>query len=88
MLAAQKTEKVKELFNFCFACLTALQAHQTAITPERLQALGQEHIIVAQEPTDQVLDIQYAPVFIFCKCCIVTLPMCAYIRRKAHIFSR
>lgn len=65
MLAAQKTEKVTELFNFCFACLTALQAHQTAITPERLQALGQEHIIVAQEPTDQVLDIQYAPVFLF-----------------------
>uniref|UniRef100_A0A3Q3VMS4 C2H2-type domain-containing protein n=1 Tax=Mola mola TaxID=94237 RepID=A0A3Q3VMS4_MOLML len=26
-----------------------LQAHQAAITPERLQALGQEHIIVAQE---------------------------------------
>ncbi|CAG07488.1 unnamed protein product, partial [Tetraodon nigroviridis] len=35
------------------ATLQSLQAHQTAITPERLQALGQEHIIVAQEPTDQ-----------------------------------
>lgn len=36
--------------------LTALQAHQAAILPERLQALGQEHIIVAQEQTlsDQV----------------------------------
>lgn len=34
----------------------ALQAHQTAILPERLQALGQEHIIVAQEQaaSDQV----------------------------------
>ncbi|XP_034732502.1 zinc finger protein 335 isoform X1 [Etheostoma cragini] len=31
------------------ATLQSLQAHQTAITPERLQALGQEHIIVAQE---------------------------------------
>lgn len=65
MSAAQKPEKVTELSNFWFACLTALQAHQTAITPERLQALGQEHIIVAQEPTDQVLDIQCAPVFFF-----------------------
>ncbi|XP_045912253.1 zinc finger protein 335-like isoform X1 [Micropterus dolomieu] len=27
----------------------SLQAHQTVITPERLQSLGQEHIIVAQE---------------------------------------
>lgn len=64
MAAAQKPENT-ELSNFCFACLTALQAHQTAITPERLQALGQEHIIVAQEPTDQVLDVQCAPVFLF-----------------------
>lgn len=34
----------------------ALQAHQTTILPERLQALGQEHIIVAQEQaaSDQV----------------------------------
>lgn len=41
---------------FCCVCLTALQAHQTVITPERLQALGQEHIIVAQEQalSDQV----------------------------------
>ncbi|TNN82896.1 Zinc finger protein 335 [Liparis tanakae] len=31
------------------ATLQSLQAHQTAITPERLQVLGQEHIIVAQE---------------------------------------
>ncbi|MEQ2199583.1 hypothetical protein XENOCAPTIV_003902, partial [Xenoophorus captivus] len=33
-----------------------VKAHQTAITPERLQALGQDHIIVSQEPTpsDQV----------------------------------
>ncbi|KAI3357388.1 hypothetical protein L3Q82_015820, partial [Scortum barcoo] len=31
------------------ATLQSLQAHQTVITPERLQALGQEHIIVAQE---------------------------------------
>ncbi|XP_075882540.1 zinc finger protein 335-like isoform X3 [Nelusetta ayraudi] len=31
------------------ATLQSLQAHQTAILPERLQALGQEHIIVAQE---------------------------------------
>ena len=37
-------------------CVTALQAHQAVISPERLQALGQEHIIVAQEQTlsDQV----------------------------------
>lgn len=37
-------------------CVTALQTHQTVITPERLQALGQEHIIVAQEQelSDQV----------------------------------
>ncbi|XP_076015457.1 zinc finger protein 335-like isoform X2 [Genypterus blacodes] len=35
--------------------LQSLQAHQTVITPEQLQALGQEHIIVAQEqtPSDQ-----------------------------------
>ncbi|XP_034446255.1 zinc finger protein 335-like isoform X3 [Hippoglossus hippoglossus] len=33
------------------ATLQSLQAHQTVITPERLQALGQEHIIVAQEQT-------------------------------------
>lgn len=65
MPAAQKPEKVTELSNFCFACLIALQAHQTAIAPERLQALGQEHIIVAQEPTEQVLDVQCAPVFLF-----------------------
>ena len=41
---------------FCCVCLTALQAHQTVITPERLQTLGQEHIIVAQEQalSDQV----------------------------------
>ncbi|XP_041859714.1 zinc finger protein 335 isoform X1 [Melanotaenia boesemani] len=31
------------------ATLQSLQAHQTVITPERLQALGQDHIIVAQE---------------------------------------
>lgn len=31
------------------ATLQSLQGHQTVITPERLQALGQEHIIVAQE---------------------------------------
>ncbi|KAM4610184.1 zinc finger protein 335-like [Polymixia lowei] len=31
------------------ATLQSLQAGQTVITPERLQALGQEHIIVAQE---------------------------------------
>ncbi|TMS16146.1 Zinc finger protein 335 [Larimichthys crocea] len=31
------------------ATLQSLQTHQTAITPEQLQALGQEHIIVAQE---------------------------------------
>uniref|UniRef100_A0A3Q3K3X5 C2H2-type domain-containing protein n=1 Tax=Monopterus albus TaxID=43700 RepID=A0A3Q3K3X5_MONAL len=31
------------------ATLQSLQAHQTVITPEGLQALGQEHIIVAQE---------------------------------------
>ncbi|KAM6929276.1 zinc finger protein 335-like isoform 2-T2 [Lycodopsis pacificus] len=31
------------------ATLQSLQAHQTVITPEQLQALGQEHIIVAQE---------------------------------------
>uniref|UniRef100_A0A3P8TSP6 Zinc finger protein 335 n=1 Tax=Amphiprion percula TaxID=161767 RepID=A0A3P8TSP6_AMPPE len=31
------------------ATLQSIQAHQTVITPERLQALGQEHIIVAQE---------------------------------------
>lgn len=37
----------------------ALQAHQASISPERLQALGQEHIIVAQEQTlsDQVYSI-------------------------------
>ncbi|XP_056897704.1 zinc finger protein 335-like isoform X2 [Takifugu flavidus] len=35
------------------ATLQSLQGHQTALTPERLQALGQEHIIVAQEPSDQ-----------------------------------
>uniref|UniRef100_A0A3B4ZIS4 Zinc finger protein 335 n=1 Tax=Stegastes partitus TaxID=144197 RepID=A0A3B4ZIS4_9TELE len=29
--------------------LATLQSHQAVITPERLQALGQEHIIVAQE---------------------------------------
>ncbi len=41
---------------FCVCVSTALQAHQTVITPERLQALGQEHIIVAQEQalSDQV----------------------------------
>ncbi|KAM4562444.1 zinc finger protein 335-like isoform 1-T1 [Odontesthes bonariensis] len=33
------------------ATLQSLQAHQTVITPERLQALGQDHIIVAQEQT-------------------------------------
>lgn len=44
-------------------CLTALQAHQTVITPERLQALGQDHIIVAQEQalSDQV------PAFTLCR---------------------
>ncbi|KAI4823903.1 hypothetical protein KUCAC02_012457 [Chaenocephalus aceratus] len=31
------------------ATLQSLQAHQTVITPERLQALGHDHIIVAQE---------------------------------------
>lgn len=31
------------------ATLQSLQAHQTTITPERLQALGQDHIIVSQE---------------------------------------
>ncbi|KAM9750978.1 zinc finger protein 335-like isoform 1-T1 [Menidia menidia] len=31
------------------ATLQSLQGHQTVITPERLQALGQDHIIVAQE---------------------------------------
>lgn len=62
---AKQPEKATELSSFCFACITALQAHQTAITPERLQTLGQEHIIVAQEPTDQVVDIQCAPVFLF-----------------------
>ncbi|KAM9342684.1 zinc finger protein 335-like isoform 2-T3 [Pholidichthys leucotaenia] len=31
------------------ATLQTLQAHQTVISPEELQALGQEHIIVAQE---------------------------------------
>lgn len=37
-------------------CTSALQGHQAVITPERLQALGQEHIIVAQEQalSDQV----------------------------------
>lgn len=63
MSAVQKPEKATEHCNICFVCLAALQAHQTAITPERLQALGQEHIIVAQEPTDQVVDVQRAPVF-------------------------
>lgn len=52
------TFSVKQhLMYVCFGvCLTALQAHQTVITPERLQALGQEHIIVAQEQalSDQV----------------------------------
>ncbi|XP_047224782.1 zinc finger protein 335-like [Girardinichthys multiradiatus] len=33
------------------ATLQSLQAHQAAITPERLQALGQDHIILSQEPT-------------------------------------
>ncbi|XP_038139014.1 zinc finger protein 335-like [Cyprinodon tularosa] len=33
------------------ATLQSLQAHQTAITPEQLQALGQDHIIVSQEQT-------------------------------------
>lgn len=33
------------------ATLQSLQGHQTVITPERLQALSQEHIIVAQEQT-------------------------------------
>lgn len=33
------------------ATLQSLQAHQTVISPERLQALGQDHIIVAQEQT-------------------------------------
>lgn len=33
----------------------ALQAHQTVLTPEQLQALGKRHIIVAQEQaSDQV----------------------------------
>lgn len=43
--------------------LTALQAHQAAILPERLQALGQEHIIVAQEQalSDQVYSILDIP---------------------------
>lgn len=56
-----KTESQKSQSNACMCvcfgvCLTALQAHQAVITPERLQALGQEHIIVAQEQTlsDQV----------------------------------
>uniref|UniRef100_A0A3P8UJ74 Zinc finger protein 335 n=1 Tax=Cynoglossus semilaevis TaxID=244447 RepID=A0A3P8UJ74_CYNSE len=42
------------------ATLQSLQTHQT-ITPERLQALGQEHIIVAQEQalSDQVPPVQY-----------------------------
>uniref|UniRef100_A0A3B5LBP2 Zinc finger protein 335 n=1 Tax=Xiphophorus couchianus TaxID=32473 RepID=A0A3B5LBP2_9TELE len=31
------------------ATLQSLQAHQTTITPERLQVLGQDHIIVSQE---------------------------------------
>ncbi|KAM6925491.1 zinc finger protein 335 [Xenentodon cancila] len=31
------------------ATLQSLQGHQAVITPERLQALGQDHIIVAQE---------------------------------------
>uniref|UniRef100_A0A3Q3B4E9 Zinc finger protein 335 n=1 Tax=Kryptolebias marmoratus TaxID=37003 RepID=A0A3Q3B4E9_KRYMA len=31
------------------ATLQTLQTHQTVITPERLQTLGQDHIIVAQE---------------------------------------
>lgn len=37
-------------------CETALQGHQTVITPDGLQALGEEHIIVAQEQalSDQV----------------------------------
>ncbi|XP_077438367.1 zinc finger protein 335-like isoform X2 [Vanacampus margaritifer] len=37
------------------ATLQSLQAHQTVISPDQLQALGQEHIIVAQDQslTDQ-----------------------------------
>lgn len=42
----------------CVCVCVALQTHQT-ITPERLQALGQEHIIVAQE---QALSDQVPPV--------------------------
>lgn len=45
----------------CVCVCVALQTHQT-ITPERLQALGQEHIIVAQE---QALSDQVPPVMWF-----------------------
>uniref|UniRef100_A0A1A8BZR7 Zinc finger protein 335 n=2 Tax=Nothobranchius TaxID=28779 RepID=A0A1A8BZR7_NOTKA len=43
------------------ATLQSLQSHPTVITPERLQALGQDHIIVAQEPaqSDQQEDGTY-----------------------------
>lgn len=45
-------------------CVTALQAGQTVISPEQLQqALGQEHIIVAQE---QPLSDQVQPYFYHC----------------------
>uniref|UniRef100_A0A8C6PV19 Zinc finger protein 335 n=1 Tax=Nothobranchius furzeri TaxID=105023 RepID=A0A8C6PV19_NOTFU len=42
------------------ATLQSLQSHPTVITPERLQALGQDHIIVAQEPaqSDQVTALE------------------------------
>lgn len=52
--AQKQGKRYRNLQLLSRVCLTALQGHQTALTPERLQALGQEHIIVAQEPSDQV----------------------------------
>lgn len=64
LLNTGTTYDQKELLYLTWACvfacvlmyITALQAGQTVISPERLQALGQEHIIVAQEQalSDQV----------------------------------
>lgn len=67
--------------SFLCLCVTALQAGQAVISPEQLQqALGPEHIIVAQE---QPLSDQVLPFFLYF---YVTL-MCSFNERKIIIIN-
>lgn len=52
----QKPQMDSKICVLCDFCSSALQTHQTVITPEGLQTLGQDHIFVTQEQelSDQV----------------------------------